>query len=58
MSEQELIECLADSFTVATEYLDSETIIKCLKAALSQDLEYHSKMSGIYRDLKNAIREP
>jgi len=57
MSEQELIEELAECFMVATEFLDSETIIKCLKAALSQDLEYYSKLVDTYTGIAKAIVE-
>jgi hypothetical protein len=57
MSEQELIEELAECFVVATEFLDSETIIKCLRAALSQDLEYHTKLVDTYRGIASAILE-
>jgi len=57
MTEQDLIEALADSFCVATEFLDSETIIKCLKAALRQDVEHYTGVLQKYTDIYNAVSE-
>jgi hypothetical protein len=57
MTEQELIESLAESFCVATEFLDSQTIIKCLRAALRQDVEHYQEVLQKYTDVYNAVSE-
>lgn len=53
--EDELIEDLADSFTVATEFLDAQTIIKCIKIVLERDKEYYQSMLTKYQTIENSI---
>jgi hypothetical protein len=46
--EQELIESLAESFSIAIEFLDAETIIKCIKVALENDKKYYEENYNKY----------
>jgi len=53
--EDELIEALSEAFSIATEFLDAPTIIKCIKAALDTDKEYYSSMLEKYQTVDNSI---
>lgn len=53
--EEELVEALVESFSIATEFLDAESIVKCLKAALDLESKHYEDMSDKYRLIKNCI---
>lgn len=53
--EEELIEALAEAFAIATEFLDAETIVRCIKAALELESKHYEEMSGKYTLIKNCI---
>lgn len=53
--ENELIESLAESFSIAVEFLDAQTIISCIKVALARDKEYYKTTFDKYEAIENSI---
>ena len=53
--ETELIEELMEAFSIATEFLDAQTIIKCIKIALERDKEHYRLMLAKYQTIDNSI---
>lgn len=54
--ENDLIEALADSFSMAVEFLDADTIVKCLKIVLEKDLNYYESMYKKYKIIASKIQ--
>lgn len=54
-SETQLIEDLRDSFCVAVEQLDAQTIVKCIKVALQVDAEHYTKQAETYTTILQAV---
>lgn len=54
-SETRLIEDLRDSFCVAVEQLDAQTIVKCIQVALEVDAEHYAKQAEIYTTVLQAV---
>jgi hypothetical protein len=53
--EDELIDDLAEAFSIATEFMDAQTIIKCIKVALERDKDHHQSMLTKYQTIENSI---
>lgn len=54
--ESELIANLADTLCLAVENLDAETIIRCIRTVLENDVGYHVDRLNKYSALLDSIR--
>lgn len=57
-AEKDLVEQLADSLCEAVEYLDAQTIIKCIKVALSDLQGYHENELAKLKEINDSIPLP
>lgn len=55
LAESELIEALAESFSIAVESLDAETIVRCIKAALADDKKHYETIFNKYNAIEDSL---
>jgi hypothetical protein len=54
--EIELMGHLADTLCLAVEELDAQTIVRCLRAVLEEDVSHHADRLEKYKTLLDSIR--
>ena len=58
IEEQELIEALVECLCAASEFLDADTIIKCIRVALQKEVDYYGGKAELYKSVLSHVLEP